>query len=584
MEPPQAIRRRPSLQLTKMLSVLSDDAMMPMSPSSATHMLRNLSNGAFAEMSDEVKLPFEAVIHFTNSDANPNLLSPWKMMAPNTSTGTGFSIGNKRILTNCHVVCDATSLRVFKHGVPGNYEARVLCESAVCDLALVTVDDDSFWDGLCHVTFQESVPDLDDTVCAVGYPLGATSVTLTRGVVSNVKMTDLSLTECQEQQLTVQIDAAINPGNSGGPVFNQETGEVVGVAFSGRRDAEGMGFIIPTPVVRNFLAVYEKTGTFGRLPSLGVEVQPLTNAAMRALLFGKSKPAHHDGILITRVERFSCSEVAGVRAGDILMAIDGEPISEEGDVMFRSHERVEFEYLITSKMVGDGVKLTLLRSAHSPTSTSGAFDLNNLVGDKEKAEPVKTDLTVTLTPTHELVPREIKKDYHPEYALIGGLVFIIAGLPLMEDCKQKARSSQSALLLYQTVHELIEPKKENLEKREELLDRDAQAVLCSNCLAHDINEGYAPFVGLRLQKINAVKVRNMAHLVELMEPLIDASRGEPPASHCILSFYGMDNCAVFETSKLRSATPTIQKQHKIPSWTSLVAEPPRAQGLKRARD
>ena len=158
-------------------------------------------------------LPFEAVIHFTNSDAILNLSAPWKVNAPTTSTGTGFAIGNKRILTNCHVVHGNTSLRVFKHGVAGNFPARVLCESAVCDLALVTVDDETFWRGLPSVSFQEHVPNLDDTVCAVGYPLGATSVTLTRGVVSNVKLSDLSLTDMQEHQLTVQIDAAINPGN-----------------------------------------------------------------------------------------------------------------------------------------------------------------------------------------------------------------------------------------------------------------------------------------------------------------------------------------------------------------------------------
>ena len=66
-------------------------------------------------------LPFEAVIHFTNSDAVLNLVSPWKVMSPKTCTGTGFAIGDKKILTNCHVVAAATSLRVFKHGVPGNY-------------------------------------------------------------------------------------------------------------------------------------------------------------------------------------------------------------------------------------------------------------------------------------------------------------------------------------------------------------------------------------------------------------------------------------------------------------------------------
>ena len=64
----------------------------------------------------------------------------------------------------------------------------MLCASAICDLALVTVDDDEFWRDMPLTRFQDAVPDLDDTVVAVGYPLGAQSVTLTRGVVSNVHL------------------------------------------------------------------------------------------------------------------------------------------------------------------------------------------------------------------------------------------------------------------------------------------------------------------------------------------------------------------------------------------------------------
>ena len=72
--------------------------------------------------------------------------------------------------------------------------------------------------------------------------MGATSVTLTRGVVSNVQLSDLTLVPgLGEEMLVVQIDAAINPGNSGGPVFDADTKKAVGVAFSGRTNAEGQG-------------------------------------------------------------------------------------------------------------------------------------------------------------------------------------------------------------------------------------------------------------------------------------------------------------------------------------------------------
>lgn len=69
-----------------------------------------------------------------------------------------------------------------------------MIESEMCDLALVTVDDPTFWLDLPFVEFEDAVSSLGDTVIAVGYPLGAKSVTVTRGIVSNVRMSDLTLT------------------------------------------------------------------------------------------------------------------------------------------------------------------------------------------------------------------------------------------------------------------------------------------------------------------------------------------------------------------------------------------------------
>lgn len=98
------------------------------------------------------------------STRNSHIPRPWKVNSPGIATGTGFHIGKKRILTNNHVVDSGTSIRVRRHGIPGNFEAVVLCSSGVCDLALVTVENDEFWDGIPVADFQDEVPALDDTV------------------------------------------------------------------------------------------------------------------------------------------------------------------------------------------------------------------------------------------------------------------------------------------------------------------------------------------------------------------------------------------------------------------------------------
>jgi S1-C subfamily serine protease len=253
-----------------LISTLSRGLSRSLSSRASSLAMQSSSNMNRKVLSDGV--PFGSVIHFTTHSVAPMVLKPWKVGDPQTSTGTGFFLGNKTIITNSHVVHNHTSIRLERHGQPGNFAGTVLCESALCDLALVTVEDESFWADVPAVTLQDSVPELDDTVVAVGYPLGAKSVTVTRGVVSNVALKDLSLQRRNPQQLTVQIDAAINPGNSGGPVFNVETCEVVGVAFAGLDSAEGHGFIIPVPVIRLFMATFKqaKNPLWGLLPSLGI--------------------------------------------------------------------------------------------------------------------------------------------------------------------------------------------------------------------------------------------------------------------------------------------------------------------------
>jgi len=111
-------------------------------------------------------LPFGAVVHFATYAVARNFSRPWKVMEPDESTGTGFVLSTKdrHILTNSHVVCNGTRLSLERHGQPGNFEGRVICESEVSDLALVTVEDEEFWKGIPDIKISEVVPVLDDTV------------------------------------------------------------------------------------------------------------------------------------------------------------------------------------------------------------------------------------------------------------------------------------------------------------------------------------------------------------------------------------------------------------------------------------
>lgn len=490
-------------------------------------------------------ITYGAVIHFTNHSVKPNVMKPWKAHDPVKGTGTGFLLGDRRIITNYHVIAFGASIRVERHGKPGNFEARLLCKSRLCDLALLTVDDEAFWtDDLPRVTLQDSVPELDDTVVAVGYPLGAKSVTVTRGVVSNVALADLTLTGVNPPQLQIQIDAAINPGNSGGPVFNVDSGKIVGVAFSAQTSAAGRGFIIPVPVLKLFLTTYEKMkhADWGLLPELGIFSDTLENAIMRKSCFGGEMPDHRDGCLITHVDKHSAS-YGKLQVGDILLEIAGNRVNEKCEVVYRGEEWLHWVYLITNKPVGDHVGVTVLRKMPDDSSETG------------KAVMQEVKVEIELAPLPKLVPRVMGVDYFPSYAIVGGLVIVPAGHPLQVANLEEFQGRVNPL--YQTL--------DVLWRDGQLSDLEEQVCVLSSVLAHSCNVTYDRMVGKIVSKINGTEVKNMKHLTSLASKV---EKGELVVDFKVPEDANLRCHVVFDAAEIKDCQNDILTLNKVSHWCS----------------
>ena len=548
-----------------------------------------------SETSSPDAMPFGALIHFTNYPVMTNFLEPWKTSQGAPSTGTGFvisPIAARTILTNSHVVHAAASLRVEAHGRAGNYEGRVLCESEQCDLALVTVDDDSFWEDMPATHFAVDAPQLDDTVIAVGYPLGATSITVTRGVVSRVLMMDFTLMNFTRQRVlpAVQIDAAINPGNSGGPVFAQTSNKVVGVAFAGRSQAAGHGYIIPVMVVQMFLDAFYKTRSpsFGKLPSLGLSTQKLVNPNLRAMAFGGGVPKHKAGILVVDIDPLGNAKRDGIKVGDVVMKVDGAVVSEKGEVAFRGFELIEWLYKVTLKPIGSTVELVVLRRKSDAAEAEGAAAAAPVAegtpspspgpttaSDGEKAavggEPTAAERARSAEVRRYLVKAEVEEvtvpvtlraepgwdppfasllgvDFTPGWCVFGGLVFLRLGEPLIRELlSDESRVGDALGLVY------------NLAPRKQ---EDAEYIWLADILPNALNVGYDRFSGQTLSMFNGTKVLNLAHLATLIDRNTDEYAifqfsNSPPSSMLV---FRMEDC--------RKTQDAILGQHKIPSWIS----------------
>ncbi|GIX30873.1 MAG: serine protease [Porticoccaceae bacterium] len=241
--------------------------------------------------------------------------------------GSGFAFRSERgltggktyILTNNHVVEKGERIRVqFLDG--REFDAEVTGRDPQSDVAVLEVAES----GLPTARLGDSEKlEVGEWVVAIGNPFGL-SHTLTVGVVSAKGRTSVGINDYED---FIQTDAAINPGNSGGPLVNLD-GEVVGIntaIFTRSGGYMGIGFAIPINLAR---AVADQLIEHGEVVRgyLGVVIQPLT--AELAEAFGLEPQS---GVLIAEVAEDSPAAKAGIRAGDVVVSYQGQPVRDVGD-------------------------------------------------------------------------------------------------------------------------------------------------------------------------------------------------------------------------------------------------------------
>ena len=234
--------------------------------------------------------------------------------------GSGFFIsGDGYIVTNNHVIEHATDVKVtMTDGRTLN--AKVIGADPKTDLALLKVENAGTYP---FVSFAAEAPRVGDWVIAVGNPFGLGG-TVTAGIVS-ARGRDIGSGPYDD---FLQIDAPVNHGNSGGPTFNNE-GEVVGVntaIFSPSGGSVGIGFAIASDVVKTVVAQLKENGAVAR-GWLGVEIQPVTPDLADSL---GVKP--DTGALVAKETGSSPAAVAGVKVGDVISMVNGEPVADPKDL------------------------------------------------------------------------------------------------------------------------------------------------------------------------------------------------------------------------------------------------------------
>ncbi|MBK8255519.1 MAG: Do family serine endopeptidase [Polyangiaceae bacterium] len=232
--------------------------------------------------------------------------------------GTGFIIdADGFVVTNEHVVHDADEL-VVRLADEREFEAEVVGRDSKLDLALIKLRGAS---NLPAASLGDSdVVRVGESVMAVGNPYGL-GHTVTLGIVS-AKARAIGAGPYDE---FIQTDASINPGNSGGPLFNWK-GEVVGINAAIRAGANGIGFAIPVSSLKDVLPQLRERG-FVERGKLGLVFQPVSKDLATALGTTTTK-----GALISDLEANGPAARAGLKAGDVITAVNGTAIGHAEDL------------------------------------------------------------------------------------------------------------------------------------------------------------------------------------------------------------------------------------------------------------
>jgi Do/DeqQ family serine protease len=244
------------------------------------------------------------------------------------SLGSGVIVDpNGLIVTNNHVVAGGTDIKVVLAD-KREFEARTLLTDERTDLAVLKIDVPDEQLPALKLADSDAL-EVGDLVLAIGNPFGV-GQTVTSGIVSALARTKVGVSD---YQFFIQTDAAINPGNSGGALVDM-AGELVGIntaIFSRSGGSIGIGFAIPTNMVRTVVATAESGAGAIKRPWLGVNVQDVTPDIATSL--GMARP---EGALIVGLHPDSPLAKAGLKRGDVILAIEGKPIESAQELGYRA--------------------------------------------------------------------------------------------------------------------------------------------------------------------------------------------------------------------------------------------------------
>jgi S1-C subfamily serine protease len=434
-----------------------------------------LSTAANAQSRSDTRAIEQAVVKVFTVSRQPDVYRPWSRGAPQESTGSGVIIEGKRILTNAHVVNYASRVEVRAKEGGDKRVARVVAIARGIDLAVLELEDPSFFEGRTPPKRASVLPAIKDEVLAFGFPLGGDALSITKGIVSRIEFVAYNW---PASGIRIQVDAAINPGNSGGPVFAGN--QMLGLAFAAIGGAQNIGYIIPNEEIELFLTDIAD-GRYDGKPVLNDQMQTLENPALRSLLNIDRKAQG----LVVQVPASTAADYP-LKEWDLVTHIAGVPIDNQGMVALTPDLNIQAQYQVQKAARGGKLPLTVLRQGQ------------------------KRDIEVPVSPGNPRVISGLQGSY-PDYFVYGPIVFSRATWEFRSFMANNASQLNNAAF---NAHALVTRLSDKpTPERQDLV------VISSPFFPHPLVAGYDNRFGSVLKSVNDVPVRSLAHLVEMLRDM-----------------------------------------------------------------
>ncbi len=473
---------------------------------------RKEGQGESAENGKDVAEAYRGIVKIEVANRVPDYGTPWNSGQFGRGNGTGFMVAPGLFMTNAHVVANAQRIYVSPYADARKIPAKVKHVAHDADLALVEVADTTAFKDVPYLEFSKRMPQLEDEVRAIGYPIGGDRLSVTRGIISRIDTIPYAHPQ-NESHLIMQIDAAVNPGNSGGPVLMDD--KVVGVAFQGLRQANSTGYMIPLPVIKRFLKDVED-GHYDRYVEIGAEFFTMENAAMRKH-YNLADDAM--GALVGDVVRGGSCD-GKLEVGDVVLEVNGHPVDSSAMIELDG-QRVKLEEIAERAFRGDELSFRILRDG----------------------KEMHVQINPEPLPANDIMGREY--DRMPRYVQFAGLVF----QPLQIDVISAHRMEPNDFIV--EMDDFI--RRGGSQKKQDI-------VVMTHVLKDEVNAKFESYGSGIVTKVNGVEVKGLRHLYSLLYP----ENGERKNDYSVIEFKNAERPFVVENSALPAAHERVRALYNMP--------------------